>query len=160
MGSECSCVSDQWRRRAEERLTVHGVEFDAVRCGRPVRSPFDAELVVVDVEGLDVGDIQVNCRGQRNHISPHRAGCFTLSFTYDLCANRCVCHPAAVHTCGSLSRERCAHAAGVLSYDFDVVGGSRLQVVQSVRAHVAHKEVDGLGCACKHNGTNDTHIRH
>lgn len=42
------------------RLTVRRVEFDAVRCGRPVRSPFDAELVVVDVEGLNVGDVQVD----------------------------------------------------------------------------------------------------
>lgn len=42
------------------RLTVHGVQFDAVRRGRPVRRPFDAELVVVDVVSLDVGHVQVD----------------------------------------------------------------------------------------------------
>lgn len=61
----------------------------------------------------------------------------------------------SVHTCCSLSSEWCAHATGVLSNDFDIVGGSRLQVVQSVGAHVAHEEINGLVCACKHTGTNN-----
>lgn len=58
-------------------------------------------------------------------------------------------HTAAVHTCCSLSGERCAHAAGVLSDHFNVVRGPGLQVVQSVRGHVAHEEIYGLVCAWK-----------
>ena len=50
-------------------LTVHRVEFDPVGRGRPVRSPLDAELVVIDVEGLDVGHVQVNWGGQRSEWS-------------------------------------------------------------------------------------------
>lgn len=55
-------------------------------------------------------------------------------------------HTVSVRTCCSPSIERLTHAAGVLGHHFNIVGGSRLQVVQSVRAHVAHKEVHGLAC--------------
>lgn len=50
-------------RRLRGRLTVHGVELDAVRRGHAVRRPLDAELVVLHVVGLDVGDVQVHCGG-------------------------------------------------------------------------------------------------
>ena len=51
-----------------------------------------------------------------------------------------------MRTCRSLAGERDAGAAGVLSHHFDVVGGSGLQVVQSVRGDVADEDVDGLSC--------------
>lgn len=54
---------------------------------------------------------------------------------------------AFVLTCCSLSIQRCAHAPGVLSHHVHIVGGSRLQVVQSVGGHVTHKEVYWLFCA-------------
>lgn len=43
-----------------QTLTVHGVEFDTVGRGRSVRSPLNAELVVLHTKGLHVGDIEVN----------------------------------------------------------------------------------------------------
>lgn len=55
-------------------------------------------------------------------------------------------HTVTVRTRCSLSIERLTHAAGVLGHHFNIVGGSGLQVVQRVRAHVAHKEVHGLAC--------------
>lgn len=61
-GGEEEGVSVERRRT---RLTVHRVEFDAVGRGRPVRRPLDAELVVVDVVGLNVGHVQVDCRGHK-----------------------------------------------------------------------------------------------
>lgn len=54
------------------RLTVHGVEFDAVGGGGSVRRPFDAELVVSHVVGLDVGDVEVNCKRQSVSLRSYR----------------------------------------------------------------------------------------
>lgn len=64
-----------------------------------------------------------------------------------------------VRTCRPLANERRAHAAGVLCQHFDVVGGSRLQVGQSVRAHVSNEEVDGLVHAWKHRAENEKWVR-
>lgn len=61
----------------------------------------------------------------------------------------------SVRTCRPLANERRAHAAGVLCQHFDVVGGSRLQVGQSVRAHVSNEEVDGLVHAWKHREVSE-----
>lgn len=124
-----------------KRLTVRRVQFDAVRRGRPVRSPFDAELVMVDVVGLNVGHIQVDCRGRKIHI--------TTNETYERDSFRVSLHTVTVRTCCSLPRERCTAAPEVLSHHLQVVGGSRQQVVQSVRGHVAHKEVYWSICAWK-----------
>lgn len=55
-----------------------------------------------------------------------------------------------VHTCRSLPGEGHAHAAGVLSHHFDVIRGSRQQVVQSGRGHITHKEINGLVFACEY----------
>lgn len=117
------------------RLTVHGVELDAVRRGHPVRRPLDAELVVVHVVGLNVGDVQVHCRdtGTSLRRAPNQMSVVVVS-------------PKDERTCRPLSGQRLAHAAGVLSHHFNVVGGPRLQVVQSVRGHVTHEEVHGRGC--------------
>lgn len=68
-------------------------------------------------------------------------------------------HTVIVRTCCSLSGERCTHAAGVLRYHFNIVGGSRQQVVQSIRSHIAHKEVNGLVCACN-NKEQDWIMQH
>lgn len=55
-------------------------------------------------------------------------------------------HTVTVRTCRSQPGERDARAAGVLSHHFDIVRGSGLQVVQSVRGQVANKDVYGLSC--------------
>lgn len=47
-------------------LTVRRAQLDPVGRGRPMRSPFDAELVVFHLVGLNVGHVQVHCRGRNN----------------------------------------------------------------------------------------------
>lgn len=56
------------------------------------------------------------------------------------------------HTCCSLSNERCTDTCGVLSQDFDVVGGSRLQVGRCERGDVSNEEADWLIFAWKQEG--------
>lgn len=73
-----------------------------------------------------------------------------LNFTEPGLRTRTRSQEGAVRTCSSLSGQGGAHAAGVLSHDFNVVGGSGLQVVQSVGGNVAHEEVGGLIRACRH----------
>lgn len=166
------------------------VEFDAVRRGCPVRRPFDAELVMVHVEGLNVGDVQVHCGGHKFKCQPIKrrvqrnpeittadtsSYIDALSFIIiiiiififpkhdetelilqssptNIC-NRLILpsqrqqwrvNKVTVRTCCSLSGQRMAHPVGVLSQHFNIVRGSRLQVVKSVGTHVAHKDLHGL----------------
>lgn len=124
-----SCNS-RWRRG----LTVHRVEFDTVGRGRPVRSPLDAELVMLHTKGLHIGDVKVNCEGGRVKLSFFLANQMQRNKTGQMWV-------LLVRTCGPLSNQWLAHPISVLGHHLYIILGSRLQVVKGVCSHIAHKDL-------------------
>lgn len=49
------------------KLTIKGVELYPVRRGSTVWCPFDAELVITNIVGLQISNVQVHCKKNKTN---------------------------------------------------------------------------------------------